>query len=125
MDEVMLAIRRGAVSEASRRGAQVSAGMGTTLVRHKGTPDEEKVDVWIEFTGTMVSPGYAGDRYDPPHGPEWEFEINNIEMDLPRGVKPGPGDELTPDEKAEVTAWFDANQDRAEEVANDQMNDSY
>jgi len=38
-------------------------------------------------------------------------------------VKPGPEDQLTDAEKAELEAWFDKNLDRAEEVANDKLGD--
>jgi hypothetical protein len=137
MEDVMLAIRRGGVAEEHAamdeehaamdegRGDSVSAGIGTTLVRNRGTDDEEEIDVWVEFTATMVSPGFAGDRYDPPHGPEWEFEIDDISVDLPRGMTPGPEDQLTQAEKHEIEAWFDKNLDRAEEAANDKISDSY
>jgi hypothetical protein len=126
MDEVLLTIRRGGVAEAygrggPRRGDSVDAGMGMVMTRHKGTPDEAEYDVWIEYTATMVSPGFAGDRTDPGHGPEWEFEINSIELDLPKGISPEPGDELTPKEREEITTWFHQHEDDAAERADDQL----
>ena len=133
MDDVVMAIRRGGVAEAmpasmdEGRGETVSTGIGHTLVRNPGTDDEEHIDIWIEFTATMVTAPFAGDRYDPPHGAEWEFEIDNISVDLPRGVTPGPEDQLTPEEKEQVIEWFESakGQAEAEERANDESGSSY
>lgn len=140
MDDVLLTIRRGGVAEAPgahmdmdmdeaygrggpRRGDAVNAGMGMVMTRHKGTPDEAEYDVWIEYTATLVSPGFAGDRTDPGHGAEWEFDIDSIELDLPKGVGPEPGDELTPQEREEITTWFHQHEDDAAERANDKLSD--
>lgn len=127
IEEIIMMIRQGGLNEMGygsrgpRRGDTVQAGVGTTLTRHGGTDDEEELDVWVTFTATITDPGYAGDRTDPGYGSEWEFEIDDIEIDLPRGVKMPPGEELTPEEKQRITAWFESpeGQARAEEAAND------
>ena len=127
MEEVIMAIRQGGLTEMGygsrgpRRGDTVQAGVGTTLTRHAGTDDEEELDIYITFTATITEPGYAGDRTDPGSGSEWEFDIDDIEIDMPRGMKPFPGEELTPEEKQHLTAWFESpeGQARAEEAAND------
>ena len=96
------------------------------MTRNPGTPDEETLDVWIEFTGTVVSPAYAGSRWDPPHGAEWEFEVTDVVIDLPPHYKPGAEDVLTSAEKNQAIIWFEspAGQWKAEEAANDKLNDS-
>lgn len=98
------------------RGTRVSAGMGMVLERTV-SGETEDWDVWIEFTATMVSPGFAGDRWDPPHGPEWELEIDGISLDLGLGQTPAPGEELTGDERELVAEWFETHYDRACELA--------
>lgn len=107
----------------SHSGDTVSAGIGYLLTRHAGTPDEEQVDIYITFTATLTSPGYAATRDYPAEGPEWEFEIDDIEMDLPKGMSPSPEEQLTPAEKAEIAAWFDSPKGQAEAL--DAANDKY
>jgi hypothetical protein len=127
MEEILMLIRQGGMNEMGygsrgpRRGDTVYAGVGTTLTRHAGTDDEEELDVWITFDATITDPGYAGDRTDPGSGSEWEFEISTIEIDMPKGMKPAPGEDLTPEEIDQLTAWFNGpeGQARAEEAAND------
>jgi hypothetical protein len=133
MEEVIMAIRQGGLNEMGRygsrgprRGDTVDAGIGYLLTRDAGTPDEGQVDVYITFTATILSPGYAATRDDPAEGSEWEFEINDIELDLPKGMTPSPEEQLTPQEKAQITAWFERRegQYRASEAANDKYDPS-
>lgn len=128
MEEVIMAIRQGGLNEMGRygrrgprRGDTVTGGIGYLLTRHAGTPDEEQVDVYITFTATISSPGYAATMTDPGSGSEWEFEIDDIELDLPKAATPSPEEQLTPQEKQQVAAWFESpeGQAKAEEVAND------
>ena len=127
MEEIIRAIQQGGLNEMGygrkgpRRGDSVNAGIGYLLTRHAGTPDEEQVDVWITFTATISSPGYAATMTDPASGSEWEFEIDDIELDLPKGMTPSPEEQLTPQEKQEIANWFESRegQERAEEAANE------
>lgn len=127
MEEVIASIHQGGLDEMGygsrgpRRGDTVQAGVGTTLTRHAGTDDEEELDIWITFDARLVTPGGAATRTDPAYGHEWEFEIVSIDIDLPRGMKPPPGEELTPEEQARIEEWFKGpeGQARAEEAAND------
>ena len=106
--------------------ATVCTGIGHTVIRNPNTPDEEYLDVWIEIEGRLISPAFSGDRWDPPHGAEWEFEVIDVTLDLPKHHIPGPEDVLSPGEKREAIVWFEspAGQYCAEEACNDTLNDS-
>lgn len=110
------------VSEAPQRGAEVSCILGTTLKRKDpDTHDIFDVDIVIDYDATMTDPGYRGSRDEPGYGPEWEFTITKIDLDLGDHHTPSDlaevGGPLTPKEKATIEQWFYHNQERATEIA--------
>ena len=75
----------------------------------------------IWFDVESYSPGYGGDRYQPPEGAGYEFAITAIQIDgSPTDDASWP---LTDAERAEIEAWFWNHQDQATSVAENEADD--
>ena len=105
-----------------KRNETVTASINTVIDR---MIDGEVMnfDVLVTFVATCTNSGYAGDYYQPPEGPDFELEIEEIEFDLPKGMAQDAveGGALTDAEKVTLTAWFEDNAEYAEEIAVEQF----
>lgn len=95
--------------------------IGTTLIRQDNDGEPVECDVVVNFAATMTSPGWRGSYYEPPESAEFEIEFLGAAFDLPPGQTepsdaPGP---MTVIELATLEKWFDENEARAWECAND------
>lgn len=89
--------------------------LGTTIVRQTDEYGPVECDVAINYAATMTSPGYPATRMEPAEGPEFEIEFLGAEIEV-NDDAPGP---LTVIEMATLRKWFEANEARALECAND------
>jgi hypothetical protein len=77
----------------------------------------EKRDIWITFEVASYSKGYAGDYYNPPEGPQYEFNMISVEFD--------PNEESVPqDIKDQIEEWF-LNSDEAYYKCFETVEDSF
>lgn len=116
------------VSEGPRQGAEVSCMISTTLKRKDpDTHDIFDVDIVIDYDAHLTSEGSKGSWDDPGYGPEWEFTITKIDLDLGEHHNPSElaeaGGPLTPKEKETIEQWFHHNHERASEIAGDNYNE--
>ena len=88
-------------------------------VRTEITRGDDGYDVIVDFDVSHYTPGYRGDFYEPPYGPEVEVEFVHAWIDDRRAP------ELTEEELRAVRAWFesDVGQDNARQVALDNAHD--
>ena len=103
--------------------------IGTTLQREfEGEPVTLDILVWFDATSytpgcPMVHTQRNGDPGWPAEPAEYEFAISAIQIDgSPTDDASWP---LTDAERARVSAWFENNQDRASQIADENDGDDY
>ena len=102
-----------------RRGDNVQCGINTTIERNVDG-EEIELDVYIEYDAVIANPGYAQTYDDPGEASEWEFDITDITLDLPKSMDVSlVGGPLTPEEKSHITKWFEDHASEAAEIADD------
>ena len=72
-------------------------------IYHSFKWDGDWWDMSITYEVVSHYPGYSGDYYEPPSGPEYEFKIIHIDHDLPKGSTPEP---IYPGLMNVVEEWF-------------------
>jgi hypothetical protein len=92
--------------------------LNTTLIRQDNDGLPVECDVAINYAATMTSRGWAGSWMEPPEAPEFEIEFLSAELDGVPDDAPGP---LTTIEVETLRKWFDENEARAWERANDNI----
>jgi hypothetical protein len=90
--------------------------LNTTLIRQDNDGQPVECDVAINYAATMTHPGYPATWTDPAEAPEFEIEFIGAELDGDPCDAPGP---LTVIEIAAMRKWFEENEARAWECAND------
>ena len=90
--------------------------IGATLIRQDNEGQPVECDVSVKFAATMTSRGWRGSYWEPPEAAEFEIEFLGAELDGEPSDAPGP---LTAIEVATLRKWFDENEARAWEAAND------
>jgi hypothetical protein len=90
--------------------------IGTTLIRQTEEYGPVECDITVRFAATMTSRGWRGSYWEPPEAAEFEVEFIGAEFDGVPSDAPGP---LTVIEIATLKRWFDENEAKAWECAND------
>lgn len=94
--------------------------LNTTLIRQDNDGAPVECDVAIRYAATMTHRGYPATWTEPAEGPEFEVEFLSAELDGIPDDAPGP---LTVIEIETLRKWFDENEGRAWECANDNLRD--